>query len=810
MGLFDEDSDDSGDGRALLPSSSSAVAAAGGGGGVVGDYEEEEDPLDAYMRSLDAAAPPPPPSSPTGSPSSGGGGRLDVDAEDEATSHWEVKRPKSGDGGGGGARLLPKRGGGDASSAARGSSQGLGEREARSALSSTFVRAGAGKKDGKRSTGGTDGGDDDDDDGFGDLERAEKRRRDMMHQEVDPLARVDHAGIRYGSFRRAFYAPEDTAEGMAWRTEHDVTCAPGGYDPILGFGELGGHGGGHGNGNGSDDRAVFPEELVRAIARSGYDSPTLVQSQTLPVALSGADALVTAATGSGKTLAYIWPMIVHINDQPHIVPGTDGPIGLVLTPTRELAKQVHKYAKTFVECIGGHAVEVSGGNRGTWELTKELKKGCEIVVGSPGRVIDLVKRKGTNLERVTFLVLDEADRMLDMGFEKQVSSILENVRPDRQTLLLSATFGKRVERVARGWLRDPVRIAIGRTGASSEHVDSHVMVLPSRDAKVQWLLEMLPVLSPLGRCLVFVGTRSDCDVISQMVQQSPPFAGGGSDGTTAIVSIHGDKDQRDRNAAISHFKKNPGAVLVATDVAARGLDIPNVRSVINFDPAKNMDAHVHRVGRAGRLSKEGGEAQRGAAYTLLTGRDANFAASLAEAFEREGREVSGELAGLCQRSNRYGGGRAKHSKVGLGFGSGLGMQGAPPSQARKKSRWARAPSTSFEPAEIVVGAASLAILEMISDPSGSAVSIAFIIAAAASATGPAHVGAVGPTCGGIGGNIAPAGGAKGQSPTPGGGGIIPPTGKGIGAGGTGPCIMGTGIMGGGMTRPCITDPYIPC
>lgn len=256
------------------------------------------------------------------------------------------------------------------------------------------------------------------------------------------------------------------------------------------------------------------------------------------------------------------------------------------------------------------------------------------------------------------------------------------------------------------------RIAIGRTGASSEHVDSHVMVLPSRSAKVQWLLEMLPVLSPLGRCLVFVATRADCDELSRTVQSRPPFAegGGGGGGSAIVVSIHGDKDQRDRNAAISQFKRNANAVLIATDVAARGLDIPDVMCVVNFDAAKNMDSHVHRVGRAGRLRKEssngGGQHQRGVAYTLLTDKNANFAVSLAEAFEREGREVSPELAALCQRSNRFGGGRAKHSKVGLGFdGGGGGSNGTasggvrapdslyygPPSAAqqpaKKKSRW---------------------------------------------------------------------------------------------------------------------------
>lgn len=222
------------------------------------------------------------------------------------------------------------------------------------------------------------------------------------------------------------------------------------------------------------------------------------------------------------------------------------------------------------------------------------------------------------------------------------------------------------------------RIAIGRTGASSEHVDSHVMVLPSYNTKVQWLMEMLPILSPLGRSLVFVATRAECENLSQMVPSSPSFMAGGACSSAAVVSIHGDKDQRDRNSAISQFKKNSNSILIATDVASRGLDIDNIAVVINFDAAKNIDSHVHRVGRAGRLRKESndgtsGQHQRGVAYTLLTDKDANFAVSLADAFEREGRKVSTELTALCQKSNRYGGGRMKHSKDGLGFnGAGAG------------------------------------------------------------------------------------------------------------------------------------------
>jgi ATP-dependent RNA helicase DDX42 len=217
------------------------------------------------------------------------------------------------------------------------------------------------------------------------------------------------------------------------------------------------------------------------------------------------------------------------------------------------------------------------------------------------------------------------------------------------------------------------RIAIGRTGASSEHVDQHVMVLPNRYSKEQWLKEMIPILSPLGRCIVFVASRADCDVLTQSILESPLFAAGDTDSELPIIlSIHGDKDQRDRNQAISQFKKQPNAILIATDVASRGLDVAGIMTVINFDAAKNLDSYVHRVGRAGRLQKDEDEHQRGVAYTLLTEKNADFALTLVESFEREGRAVSQELMALSQKSKRFGGGRQKNSKVGLGFGNDEG------------------------------------------------------------------------------------------------------------------------------------------
>ncbi len=396
MGLFDEESSE----EEHPPFAAQA-------GATTNDDDEEEDPLDAFMNTLDDNT--------AAQTNQKSGGRLDVEAEEEATSHWNVAPSKQNNKS---RQLLGDCDLDESSSSMHSTHQAAG---ARDAMSNTFIRAGTKKSDSYNVDDCT--------------------QKHQQQQEIDPLDKISHDSIKYAPFRRNFYTPSNTSSGVAWRKEHDIICNPSNFDPILGFGEVG----------------LFPEELLQAIATSGYDSPTLVQSQTLSVAISGHDALITAATGSGKTLAYIWPMVVHINDQPYINPGVDGPIGLVLTPTRELAKQVYKYASTFIQSIGGKAMEIAGGNRGTWELTKELKKGCEIVVSTPGRLIDLVKKKGTNLKRVTFVVLDEADRMLDMGFENQVSSILGNIRPDRQTLLLSATFGKRVEKVARGWLKNPVR-----------------------------------------------------------------------------------------------------------------------------------------------------------------------------------------------------------------------------------------------------------------------------------------------------------------------------------------------------------------
>ena len=296
MGLFDESDSDEDDKR---PPSCTNINGGiiGSSGGIEGEEEEEEDALDAYMKSLDDNGP----TAKNNNASGGGGGRLDVEAEDEATSHWEVATKSSSKVN---TTLLPKHEH-DISSQDINNSKGF-TKSVNSMEAHGFVRAGATTK-AQSSASQTNinndmNNEDDDDDQFTNLNKVREHQVQLLHSEIDPLDKINHSTIQYNTFNRIFYKPSDTKEGHAWRKEHDVICNPSYFDPILGFGELsstnnannvvvgGGNGDSYNNGGG-----VFPEELIRTIAQQGYDAPTLVQSQTLPVALSGNDALITVS-----------------------------------------------------------------------------------------------------------------------------------------------------------------------------------------------------------------------------------------------------------------------------------------------------------------------------------------------------------------------------------------------------------------------------------------------------------------------------------------------------------------------------------
>jgi superfamily II DNA/RNA helicase len=277
------------------------------------------------------------------------------------------------------------------------------------------------------------------------------------------------------------------------------------------------------------------------------------------------------------------------------------------------------------------------------------------------------------LDATSIVVLDEADQLLHMGFEPQVRQILQKISSQsHQTLLFSATLGRRVERVAQEWLSPQAyKIAVGRTGAASQHVQQFVHVLPHATAKDEFVVELLPALVGVGRTLVFVATRVGCERLADLVRQAQP--------DLALVTLHGDKHQWDRNAAVKALVKGTASVLIASDVAARGLDLPKVQTVVSLDPPKTLDGHVHRVGRAGRLSSSSKNSngstepqqQHGTAHTLLTPRDQAFAAVLRNAFAREGREISPEFEALASSSRHRDNTRTKGNRTGLGFAASM-------------------------------------------------------------------------------------------------------------------------------------------
>jgi ATP-dependent RNA helicase DDX5/DBP2 len=313
----------------------------------------------------------------------------------------------------------------------------------------------------------------------------------------------------------------------------------------------------------SFEEGSFPEYIMQSVRAQGYVKPTPIQSQGWPCALSGRDVIGLAETGSGKTAAFLLPAIVHINAQPFLERG-DGPIVLVLAPTRELAVQIKKEADKF----GGtsrikSACLYGGAPKG--QQIREIEQGCEIVIATPGRLIDLLSMRKTNLRRVTYLVLDEADRMLDMGFEQQIRQILGQIRPIKQTLMWSATWPKEVQQLARDFLNgDPKGPVTVRVGADlrTAHTITQVVECCSTFEKRQKLIQLLEkVMQAKGKLLIFTDTKKGSDDLTHMLRR---------DGWPALA-IHGDKSQQERDWVLNEFRAGRAPVMIATDVASRGL-----------------------------------------------------------------------------------------------------------------------------------------------------------------------------------------------------------------------------------------------
>ncbi|XP_039003042.1 DEAD-box ATP-dependent RNA helicase 24-like isoform X2 [Hibiscus syriacus] len=443
-------------------------------------------------------------------------------------------------------------------------------------------------------------------------------------KKIEPIPALDHSSIEYEPFNKDFYEEKALVSGMSEQEvaeyRKSLAIRVSGFDvprPVKTFEDCG-----------------FAPELMRAIAKQGYEKPTTIQCQALPIVLSGRDVIGIAKTGSGKTASFVLPMIVHTMDQPELQ--EEGPIGVICAPTRELAHQIFLEAKKFAKAYGIRTAAVYGG-MSKLDQFKELKSGCEIVVATPGRLIDMLKMKALTMTRATYLVLDEADRMFDLGFEPQIRSIVGQIRPDRQTLLFSATMPHKVEKLAREILSDPIRVTVGEVGTANEDITQHVHVIPSDSEKLPWLLEKLPGMIDEGDVLVFASKKATVDEIESQLS-SKGFK---------VGALHGDKDQASRMEILQKFKSGIYHVLVATDVAARGLDIKSIKSVVNYDIAKDMDMHVHRIGRTGRAGDKDG-----IAYTLITQKEARFAGELVNSLVAAGQNVSTELMDLAMKEGR--------------------------------------------------------------------------------------------------------------------------------------------------------------
>lgn len=400
-------------------------------------------------------------------------------------------------------------------------------------------------------------------------------------------------------------------------------------------------------------------QSLEVIQKLGYDKPTSIQSQAIPSIMSGRDVIGVAKTGSGKTIAFLLPMFRHIKDQ-RPIDSLDGPVGLIMTPTRELATQIHKECKPFLKALNLHAVCAYGGAPIKDQIA-DLKRGAEIIVCTPGRLIDLLAANSgrvTNLRRVTYVVLDEADRMFDMGFEPQVMKILANIRPDRQTVLFSATFPRQMEALARKTLVKPVEIVVGGRSVVAPEITQIVEVRPE-ETKFIRLLELLGNMyqdekNEDDRALIFVDRQESADTLLKDLMRKG----------YACMSIHGGKDQIDRDSTIEDFKAGVVPIMIATSVAARGLDVKQLKLVVNYDAPNHLEDYVHRAGRTGRAGNTGN------AVTFVTPEQERYSLDIAKALRQSGQEVPEALQNLVD---------AFIEKVKLGkekvSGSGFGGKG---------------------------------------------------------------------------------------------------------------------------------------
>ncbi|QWD62003.1 DEAD/DEAH box helicase [Polynucleobacter sp. MWH-UH25E] len=338
--------------------------------------------------------------------------------------------------------------------------------------------------------------------------------------------------------------------------------------------------------------------IQKAVAEQGYNNPTPIQAQSIPHVLSGSDLMGAAQTGTGKTAAFVLPIIQKIlrHASNSASPARHPIRALVLTPTRELAVQVADNAASYSKHTDLRTAVVYGGVD-MKEQVQVLRNGVEILIATPGRLLDHIGSKVANLSQVELLVLDEADRMLDMGFLPDLQRIINLIPAQRQTLLFSATFSPEIKKLAQSYLRSPVTVEVARQNAAADTVKQVVHLVSSMD-KQRAIVKVLENRTRQGlsrQCIIFTNSRLGCAKLARALERDGIKAG----------AIHGDKSQGERTLTLEAFKSGAIEALVATDVAARGLDIPDMPCVINHELPFNAEDFIHRIGRTGRAGSKG-------------------------------------------------------------------------------------------------------------------------------------------------------------------------------------------------------------
>ncbi|XP_017893478.1 putative ATP-dependent RNA helicase Pl10 [Ceratina calcarata] len=423
----------------------------------------------------------------------------------------------------------------------------------------------------------------------------------------------------------------------------------------------------------SFDDVKLTEIIKNSIALAGYDKPTPVQKYAIPIIIGRRDVMACAQTGSGKTAAFLVPILNQIYESgPRSPPvGSSGkrkqyPLGLVLAPTRELATQIYDEARKFAYRSRMRPAVVYGGSC-MGDQIRELDRGCHLLVATPGRLVDMLKRDKIGLHNCRYLVLDEADRMLDMGFEPQIRRIVqEDMMPptgERQTLMFSATFPKEIQMLARDFLSNYIFLAVGRVGSTSENITQKIVWVEEQE-KRSYLLDLLQASnftdpSAESLTLVFVETKKGADTLEDYLGKMG----------YPVTSIHGDRTQREREEALRRFRAGIAPILVATAVAARGLDIPHVKHVINFDLPGDVEEYVHRIGRTGRMGN------LGLATSFFNHKNHNLVRDLVSLLIEANQELPPWLDEMFSEAKYSGGGsRRTASTKGGRFSGGFGAR----------------------------------------------------------------------------------------------------------------------------------------